>query len=622
MCGIAGYYTNGVLQNNINLAQQIDLLSHRGPNSNGHFKENKVGLVHTRLSIIDLSANANQPMYSQDERYVIVFNGEVYNHRELGAELKSNYSINLKTHSDTEVILEGYVHEGVKFIDKLNGMFAFAIYDRKEETLFICRDRVGIKPLFYYWDGYDFIFASEIKAIVKVLNKKLTINKSAVYNFLHLGFIPNPDSIYQKIKKLKAGHSLKINKQQLEISPYWNLNTIIKPIAIKDEKKALVQLSDLLMSSVQYHLKSDVPYGVFLSGGIDSSLVTSMAVALSGSKINTFSIGFTESKYNESNYAKKIATHLNTNHHEFIVSYKDALELVEEVTAIYDEPFADSSFIPTMLVSKLSKEHVTVTLSGEGGDELFMGYGSYIWAKRLNNPFINKFRHQLKPFIKYIVKNPKAFDLLRFIDNEDIPNNILSQEQQYFLQKDLLEHIHPDFSDRYYFDKNIYKKINRTLTSNERQVLFDLNYYLQDDLLCKVDRASMCFGLETRVPLLDHRLIEYSLNIHPDLKYRNGVTKYILKEILYQYIPKEFFNRPKQGFAIPLEIWLKNELSFLIEKYLSNKIITKYNIVSYKWVSELIHFFRNGKPELYNKLWLLIVLHMWLEKNENNYTIT
>jgi asparagine synthase (glutamine-hydrolysing) len=624
MCGISGFYSINSKFTKQDLINMSDAIAHRGPDADGYFANEYVGLAHRRLSIIDLSDNANQPMYSADERYVMVYNGEVYNYQEIALELKQKFNTNFKTSSDSEVILEAYARYGINFLEKLNGMFAIAIYDTHKKELFICRDRIGIKPLYYFWDGENFAFASELKALQKLSSISFDINDNAIYHFLHLGFIPAPLSIYKSIKKLEAGVWLNISAKNLKSEKYWSINEQIKGEIITNEKEATTTLNNLITSSVNYQIKSDVPFGVFLSGGIDSSLVTANAVNLSTNKVNTFSIGFEESKYNESAYAKAVANHLGTNHHEFIVSYKNAIDLIDTMFDVYSEPFADSSAIPTMLVSQLAKKHVTVTLSGEGGDELFLGYGAYQWAKRLNNPLINPFR---QPISNILSKSNSRFEkhagYFKYPNQNLQYSHILSQEQNCFSLPELEDIATSNFKTKAEafdttplnnFGANI-EQLDRKLKAIEKQAIFDLHFYLQDDLLTKVDRASMTFSLETRVPFLDHRIIEFALNLSPDLKYKNGTAKYLLKKILYQYVPKQLFDRPKQGFAIPLEKWLKNELRFLIEENLSKEVIEKYNYVDFESVKKLKENFFNGKSYLYNRIWLLIVLHKWLKKH-------
>ncbi|MFL5753967.1 MAG: asparagine synthase (glutamine-hydrolyzing) [Bacteroidia bacterium] len=623
MCGISGYFSPGAVFTKADLTAMTDALAHRGPDADGYFMENAVGLGHRRLSILDLREVANQPMHSQNDRYVIVYNGEVYNFNEIANELKTSHSGSEKlvfaTSSDTEVILEAFSAYGPAFVEKLNGMFAIAIYDKVKEELFLFRDRVGIKPLYYYWDGVNLLFASELKALKKARNLKLTINPQSIFYFLHLGFIPAPYSIYTEINKLEPGSSIKVSTKGIQFDKYWSPGNCLKPEVIKSEKQALVIMSDLLMSSVQYQLKSDVPFGVFLSGGIDSSLITSLAVNLSNSKVNTFSIGFQENRFNESDYARAIAKHLGTNHNEFIVSYKDAINNIENIFEAYSEPFSDSSAIPTMLVSRLAKKYVTVTLSGEGGDELFMGYGAYRWARRFDNPLIRLFHNQIGELLKLTSSDRlhRIAKLLSLDNMKNLNSHIFSQEQYLFSFKEISSLLvdGSSLSGLSVLNKANFNSVAR-LTAEEKQCLFDLTFYLPDDLLTKVDRASMFYSLETRVPYLDHRIIEFSLNLSPELKIRNGVSKYLLKEILYQYIPQSYFNRPKQGFAIPLVKWLRNELKYLIDENLDRGTIEKFNVVNYSEVEELKKKFYAGQDHLYNRLWLLIVLHKWLIKNE------
>jgi asparagine synthase (glutamine-hydrolysing) len=624
MCGISGFYSFDKVFSEPELHGMTEILAHRGPDASGYFVDDVIGLGHRRLSIIDLSEAANQPMHSSDNRYVMVYNGEVYNYQEIASELKQNFKTEFKTASDSEILLEAYVQYGPAFLQKLNGMFALAIYDKEKKELFVCRDRIGIKPLYYFWDGHNFAFASELKALTKLAFIPFQVNRNAVYHFLHMGFIPSPQSIYKSIKKLESATWLKISKGNLEPCTYWSPKQQVSERVITREKEALVKLSDLLMSSVQYQIKSDVPFGVFLSGGIDSSLITANAVNLSGIKVNTFSIGFEENKYNESVYAKSVANYMRTNHHEFIVSHKDAIDLIDTIFEAYSEPFADPSAIPTMLVSKLARKHVTVTLSGEGGDELFLGYGAYQWAERLNNPFIKNFRYQIAALLtKFSKRFNRHANYFLYPTDELQYSHILSQEQYYFSLAEADKLLTPEFiaypetqNTELLNDFGIeVNNLRRTLNPMEKQALFDLQFYLQGDLLTKVDRASMHFSLETRVPYLDHRIIEFTLNLSPDLKYKNHTTKYLLKEILYQYVPKKFFDRPKQGFAIPLAKWLKNDLYFLIDEMLSKEVIEKFNIVNYSYVEQLKREFLNGKDFYYSRLWLLIILHKWMKKH-------
>ncbi|MCS6821490.1 MAG: asparagine synthase (glutamine-hydrolyzing) [Microscillaceae bacterium] len=621
MCGIAGFFSIKQQLNETDLKKMTNAIAHRGYDAEGFFFDGLCGLGHQRLSILDLSTKANQPMTSQNERYVITYNGEVYNYQEIAPSL----NIALRTTSDTEVILEAFAQRNIHSVHQLNGMFAYAIYDKFKQELYLFRDRIGIKPLFYYWDGETFAFASELKSIITLPNVSQKINFEAIHHFLHLGYIPAPKTIYQNIYKLPAGSWIKISKKEFILEKYWHIQEKIYDLATQEklnnlikEPEAKQQLEKLLHSAVRMQLISDVPLGIFLSGGIDSSIITAIASQNSSQKINTFSIGFKEHKYNEADHARAVAKYIGTNHEEFVVSVKEALELIPQLLNIYDEPFADSSAIPTYMVSKLARKHVKVILSGDGGDELFLGYGMYQWAERLANPFLKNVRKPLaglfSPF--KVIKYQKARAILNYPNKQDIHSHIFSQEQLFFSKRELDEIlIVPEGEENYQPFRYVGLKCQRPLQNMEKQALFDLEYYLPDDLLVKVDRATMQHALEARVPLLDHRLVEFAINLHPELRYHNGETKYLLKKVLYQYVPENLFKRPKQGFAIPLMQWLQKDLLFLLEDYLSKSIVQKYNIVKYEVVENLKKRFLKGEAYYYNRLWALIILHQFLQKS-------
>lgn len=613
MCGIAGFYS---LQTNFSpndLHSMVQSIVHRGPDNEGMYINGHVGLAHRRLSIIDLSENANQPMFSDCGHYVIVYNGEIYNFDDIRREFRWN----LKTSSDTEVLLHALISFQERALEMLNGMFAFAMYDKHEDSLFIARDRAGKKPLYYYWDGNNFTFASELKSILAVdqISEKLKLNYVAINEFLHLGYIPEPHSIYENIYKLPAGSYLRLQKGVLHISKYWDVKDKFEKDLISDEYQAKEMLRDLVNASVRMRLKADVPYGTFLSGGIDSSLVTAFAQHNLNKKLNTFSIGFDHDKHDESKFARKVADYLGTDHHEFIVSANDASDLVPTLLNSFDEPYADSSAIPTMLVSKLARHHVTMVLTGDGGDELFHGYGAYNWANRLSSPLLQTFRMPVSIGLSLLNSRMKRIgEMMDYGKLVNIPGHIFSQEQCLFSRKQVKEIVNPEFFSEILLDEHPYIS-NRVLTPAENQSLFDFQYYLRDDLLPKVDRSTMKYSLEARVPLLDYNIIEFAVNLSPDLKIKDGEQKYLLKQLLYDYVPSHFFNRPKWGFSIPLKDWLKNDLRYLVEDYLSDELIKKYNIVDLKQTQKLKKAFFSGKNDyLYNRLWLLIVLHMFLER--------
>lgn len=590
-------------------------MTHRGPDADGFFLHKNLGFVHRRLSIIDLTEAANQPMVSGDGNHIMIFNGEVYNYLEVRQKLEKEHQIQFKTHSDTEVILEAFAHYGEDFIHLLNGMYVMAIYNQVNGHLYIYRDRMGIKPLYYYHKDGDLVFASELKAIQTLKEKvNLSINRSAINEFLHLGYIPEPHSIYNEVKKLPSGSYLKMNGGGFEINQYWSVNEQVKSTLITDEQEAKAQLKDLLFSSVKYRMISDVPYGTFLSGGIDSTTVTAISQQLSEKPVKTFTIRFEDAKFNEADHAKKIAEYLGTDHHEYTVTEKDAIELVERVTGVYDEPFADSSAIPTMLVSKMARQNVTMTLSGDGGDELFFGYGSYQWAKRLDSGLVKTLRKPAAFGFSQMSDRYKRIARVFDYENEATKkSHIFSQEQYFFTRQQIRDFLKPEWQEEVKLDE-VFISLPRNLSAMEQQALFDLNYYLKDDLLVKVDRASMQYSLETRVPVLDYRIVEFALNLSPNLKISpTGETKYLLKQVLYDLVPQEYFNRPKWGFSVPMAKWLKTDLKYLVDSYLSKENTEKLGVFNYTQIEQLKNSFFNGEENLYNRIWLVILLHRWLE---------
>ncbi len=613
MCGIAGYFSVNNVFSRDELSAMAAAIAHRGPDAEGTYSHGNVGLAHRRLSIVDLNVRSNQPMTSQDGNFVICYNGEVYNFQELALK----HHLTLRTHSDTEVILELFAKIGPSCVNEFNGMFAIALYDIQKETLHIYRDRIGIKPIYYFWDKSNFAFASDIKALLslKFVAQQKTTDFASVQEFLHLGYIPHPHTIYQNIFKFETGTHLEINKNGMRFNRYWKMEDHIKPRTITNKTEAKKNLKHLIESSVKRRLIADVPFGTFLSGGTDSTIVTAVAQSLRSEKVNTFSIGFKEAKFNEAEHAKAVANHLGTNHHEFIVSEKDAIDLFPQIIKTYDEPFADCSSIPSMLVSKLARDHVKMALSGDGGDEQFLGYGFYTWANRLNNPLIKTFRAAISPTLKIMGNRFERASYLFNYPADRKKSHIFSQEQYYFSTSEIDQLILPSLKSNLRFNENF--KLNRILSPAEDQAYFDLNYYLPDDLLVKVDKASMKYGLEARTPLLDHTIVEYSLNIDEQLKVKDGVQKYLLKEVLYDYVPKELFNRPKWGFSIPLNQWLKKELRDLVDQYTSKEVIESAGMLDYKKVEELKKQYFGGKDFLYNRIWAIVLLHNWyINSNE------
>jgi asparagine synthase (glutamine-hydrolysing) len=611
MCGLAGIYNpNGVSIDS--LKKMSDAISHRGPDAEGFFTHENFGIVHRRLSIIDLSDAANQPMLSLCGRYHMVFNGEIYNFKDVASDL----GVSLKTKGDTEVILEAFAKWGPNMVNRLNGMFTIAFLDTEENRLFLFRDRMGIKPLYVYRSNGMLAFASELKAIVALEEEvNLTVNQSAIPYFLHLGYIPEPLSIYNEVEKFPSGCWAVFDGTELKIERYWSARDKVSSELISNETEAKIQLKELLQKSVSRRLMSDVPFGTFLSGGIDSSLVSALAQESTTEKLKTFSIGFEDGKHNESEFARQVAKHLDTEHHEYLLTEKDALELVGEILPQYDEPYADSSAIPTMLVSKMAGQEVTMTLSGDGGDELFHGYGSYNWAARMSNPLINILGYPISKILGF--GNDRYKRIAKVINHRgaEIKSHIFSQEQCMFSRFEI-NSLLVDNSNSNFTHLNQDLVSSRSLSAPEEQALFDIDFYLKDDLLTKVDKASMRYSLETRVPLLDHEVVEFALNLDPSLKAKNGTQKYLLKEVLYDLVPKQIFDRPKWGFSIPLDKWLRTDLGFLIAEHLNQVNIEKIGIVKWSEVNSLLAKFRSGQSHLYNRIWLLILLHQWFNLHE------
>ncbi|MCQ2960618.1 MAG: asparagine synthase (glutamine-hydrolyzing) [Bacteroidales bacterium] len=611
MCGIVGYYSTSNAFTLSELKSAGESIALRGPQHQGIYSDECVGLAHRRLKIIDLSDDANQPMISEDGRYVIAFNGEVYNYDEIRREQQ----LQVKTASDTEIVLKTLISDNVDALEYFNGMFAIAFYDSLEKELLLIRDRMGVKPLYYYWDGVNFAFASEIKALLQFdyINKNKSIEYNSINQFLHLGYTGTVNTIYKYIYKVPAGSYLELSENGLEIKTYWSTYEHVENKTFDDLYSAKEILRDLVEQSVRYRLKSDVPYGTFLSGGIDSSLVTAVAQRNLSSKLNTFTIAFAESKYDESKYAREIANFLGTNHTEMVVTQKEASEMIPTILDTFDEPFADSSAIPTMLVSKLAKTKATMVLSGDGGDELFMGYGAYNWAKRLENSSLNRLRMPIYLASRLGTSRVKrAGNVLAYPSESMKPSHIFSQEQCLFSRKEIKKILIPKFQSEICLPNEI-ADVQRRLSSSENQALFDMNYYLREDLLTKVDRSSMKYSLEVRVPLLDYNIVEFALNLNENLKLHNGTQKYLLRQVLYDYVPSNLFDRPKWGFSIPLCEWLHKDLHHLIDDYLNKQLILNVGVFNYKYVRSLVRRFDSGRNDcLYNRIWQIILVQKFI----------
>lgn len=609
------------------LVEMTSTLAHRGPDSDGHeFFENEnchIGLGHRRLSIIDLSAGANQPFLYK--HWHVVFNGEIYNYAEIKSELETK-GHHFLTNSDTEVLLHAIDEWGMTALNRLIGMFAFALYNGNNQKLFLVRDRPGVKPLYYYWNNGLFLFASELKAFHAHPGFEKILNQSAIAEFLELGYIQTPNCIFLSSHKLATGSYLELDISSKQISEhrYWDINNWYKKEKFSiSEQEAISETEKLLVSSFMYRMVSDVPVGMFLSGGIDSSVVTAVLQKQIPSRLNTITIGFHESDFNEAEHAKKIAAYLGTNHTEYYCTQKEALEIVPTLPCVYDEPFGDSSAIPTMLVSKIASESVKVVLSADGGDELFGGYTDYTSIPQ---------RHRWiagipAPFRKFGAAFSRLADI-SILDNRLPVKNFETIRNKFF---HLLRSRNIYESSLVFWQvftenevKAVMKAVDIDFRFKEAPPLFeeplsnllakDFNSYLVDDILVKVDRATMANSIEGREPLLDHRLVEFVAQLPGELKIKNGEKKYLLKKILEKYIPRELTERPKMGFAIPVTHWLNDELKPMILDYLSEEKVKQQGVFNPARVKKLLHQFYTGNRINERKIWYLFTFQLWYEK--------
>ena len=617
MCGITGFYDVTKGWNQKMLVSATSTLAHRGPDACGYYFDDEIGLGHQRLSIIDLSQNANQPMISHDKRYVMVYNGEIYNYREIAEKYFKNEKF--KTTSDSEVILELFAIKKTDFVYELNGMFAIAIYDTLNKELFLFRDRLGIKPLVYYKKNNSIAFASELKALLK-FDIPVEIDLTSLQDYLFLEYVPSDKSIIKGIKKLPPGYYIKISEKEFQLSCYYELSEKIKWDNEISEEQAKNTFKEILFSSVSMQSISDVPIGAFLSGGTDSSVICATFQTQNTTPINTFTIGFNVPEFDESVYANKVAEILGTHHNHTMVSETESLAFVDKLVDAYDEPFATPSTIPSMMVCNKAKKYVTVAMSGDGGDELFMGYGYYKWYKRLQQ--IYKFSGnkgiKLASALLSTLNNraKRASRILDYSDFATIWPHVWSQEQYMFNENEISILLNSKYKHTTIMDE--WQKINNMpLHPFEKISLFDLKNYLGNNLLYKMDIASMYSSLEVRVPLLDHRLVEFAAGLPLNLKINNNEQKYLLKKVLEDFLPAELIYRKKWGFPAPLNKWLKTDLSFLIDKYLNSTFLKQQNIFNYQFVEKLVGKFRAGQEFHYKRIWALIFFQLWYQKYIN-----
>lgn len=619
MCGITGFFNNQRVEDFNILQSMLHCQKHRGPDAEGYFFETigdlQVALGHRRLSIIDVSAAANQPMTFQN--LVMTYNGEVYNHLEIRRELQqAGYSFS--TDSDTEVVLKAFHRWGIQSLAKFRGMFAFCVVDTDARRAYLVRDRVGVKPLYYFYHPQGLVFASEIKSLHHYPTFNNRLCDAGLQLYFQYGYVPSPWTIFHDVKKIRPGHYLiyDLEKNALQEQQYWDLSSYYHQDKIQlDEQQTIEQLEAILSESFALRMVSDVPVGVFFSGGIDSTLVASILQANTARSIDTFTIGFSDHNFDESSVARKIAQHLGTNHHEQICSWQEAKAIIPFLPKMYDEPFADSSAIPTALVSQFAKQKVSVALSGDGGDEMFCGYSSY-WINQKRFEFINnlRFKRQIGKLLSYIPDPMMSFYKINF----DLYN-------RYLKFKSLLDQ--PHLEEKYRLITQIFTRYDlaelrhnaaisampndvfNALNPLERMMLSDFNRYLPDDLLVKVDRASMFYSLEGREPLLDHKILEFAARLPMALKFK----KNILKKILGKYLPNHYIDRKKHGFGVPINAWLRGELKELLCRYLNVDKIKQQGIFNPHYVEKLCRAFLNSKTND-NRVWTLLMFQMWHEE--------
>lgn len=624
MCGIAGaFVTNSSkinLDTNLLVSRMVGAIRHRGPDDSGVFTENGVTLGHARLSIIDLSDAGHQPMTTEDGRVRIVFNGEVYNFKELRAQLTEK-GYHFKSHTDTEVILNGYHHWGRGVFSRLRGMFAIALWDFRSEELILARDRVGKKPLFYAWYEGILLFGSEIKAILACPGFSRKPELEAIHHYLSLQYVPAPWSAFQGIKKVPQASFMVVSRNgNISVEKYWQLPSPheARHRPVQELQEELVSLID---EAVRLRMISDVPLGAFLSGGVDSSAVVAMMARHSSGRVKTFCIGFDEAEYDERAYARMVAERYDTDHHEMVVR-PNAMEILPKLIWHYNEPFADPSAVPTYYVSEIARQHVTVALNGDGGDESFLGYGRY--KQCLQTEWISRLPPSLRRLSTHIAK---AIPL--GLERHRIPR-VARRWLSYISEKDSRRYA-PSMA--YFFEQDkaagYDEKMLPYLRSSSLDLLehyfaqspsyvggaawADIHTYLPDDLLVKVDIASMAHGLEARSPLLDHTLMEWAARIPPSQKMANGETKSILKSAMEPFLPHEVLYRPKMGFGVPIDLWLKADMKEFAYDTLLSTVARQRGLVKPSYVHTMLNEHCAGVRLHHTRLWALLMLELWFQ---------
>jgi asparagine synthase (glutamine-hydrolysing) len=630
MCGISGIKTEKKIEKmHAYLRNMIQPISNRGPDDSGIWYRDGSGLVHARLSIQDLTQAGKQPMFSSSKKWIVVFNGEIYNFLEIRASLQKEGGILFYSNSDTEVLINAIELWGIeKTLKKCTGMFAFSAYDLTTNKMYLARDRFGEKPLYYGEMNNVFAFSSELKSFKALveLGWDFSIDRRALATYMRFGYVPSPYSIYQGISKLDPGNYLVISENnKLELFSYWEASSVLHTKKFSGSyEEAVDQLECKLREIIKSQMMGDVPLGAFLSGGIDSSVVVALMQSIAPGAINTFSVGFQQRSFNEAEHARKVAEHLGTNHTSLYIDEKDALSIIPNLAYIYDEPFADSSQIPTHLVSKLAKKTVKVSLSGDGADELFGGYNRYFVADYVKNKILDNHLVKLgllsapacvlgglgRLSTKYSSMSEKLIKLKKIVRSSNgSERNLYKQICSQICSPGLIikDNEYPVFKEKKLLD------IER-VTYQEWMMLSDSKTYLSDDILTKVDRAAMAVSLETRTPFLDHGLYEFAWNLPIEYKISKGVGKRVLRDVLYRYVPKKLVDRPKMGFGVPLASWLRGELKEWAESLLQPSQIQKQGYLNSREVSRYWVEHQSGRHNWQAPLWNILMFQSWLDR--------
>jgi asparagine synthase (glutamine-hydrolysing) len=650
MCGLAGFFDRSAKlsqeEGQVLLREMGNRIQHRGPDDHGEFYEPNfgVGVSFRRLAILDLSPTGHQPMSSASGRYTMAYNGEIFNYKRLQGELAEQSLLpSLKGTSDTEIMLACFEAWGIQAtVKKFIGFFAIALWDHQENCLYLIRDRVGVKPMYYGWFGTALIFGSELKALRAHPSFHAEIDRESLAQFLQFSYVPAPNSIYKGVSKLPSGTILKVSADGSSQgpTPYWSLDEASVSGARNrfsgSREDAVLELERLLKDCIGLRMIADVPLGAFLSGGVDSSLVVALMQAQSSIPVRTFSVGFQRGDYDEAEFAKEVAKHLGTNHTEHYVSDQDALDVVPLLPSMFDEPFGDPSQIPTYLVSKMAREHVTVSLSGDGGDELFGGYNRYSVAQKLwklNQKYSARSRNVMIATLKSLPPSswekiyslfrwamPSRLKIKRVSERIDVLQSALAAKSQMDLYQRIMSHWDsPEttvlgakkrntigFEERSFADE---------LEFSDGMMLTDMKTYMQEDVLAKVDRASMAVSLEAREPLLDHRLIEFALSLPTEWRVTRSNSKQLLRDVLYRHVPKELIERPKQGFAAPVGEWINGPLKDWADQLLDESLLNTQGFLDPKPILKMLSEHRSGRRNWQFALWNVLMFQAWLEDN-------